>query len=81
MHTYIHMYIYVKFFQKDDGNGLGYGIIQNSVTASFTNIDIFLAEKWLLSGKTKQIKWKRIILKTTADKSFDKFEQPCFHFF
>lgn len=83
MYVYVYVYIYVcvEFFQKDDDNDLGCGSTQNSVTAFLTNIDILLAEKWLLSGTTKQVKWKRIIQKTTADKSFDKCEEPhCFHF-
>jgi len=76
---YIH--VSVKFFQKGDDNDLGYGSTQNSVTAFLTNIDILLAEKWLLSGMTKQIKWKRIIQKITANKSFHKCEKPsCFCF-
>lgn len=82
VYEYIYIYVSVKFFQKDDDNDLGCGSTQNSVTAFLTNIDTFLAEKWLLSGMTKQIKWKRIIQKTTAVKSFDKCKELCcFHFY
>jgi len=45
-------------------------------------INILLAEKWLLSGITKQIKQKKVIQKTAKDKTFDKYKQPsCFQLY
>ena len=73
--------IYVKLSQKDVDNVLGCGNTQNNVTAFLTNTELFPAEKCFLSGMMKQIKWKRILQKTTADKAFHKCEESCFHFF